>query len=436
MVGPPDESPGKPARDRTLRARGRGRRAADARIRSRRNGCEAGRRRRSMRKGAWRSSCHDPPHTRRPRSRVRLASLHADADGAGAAADRQRRGRVPLHRRRPPAPRRDLVVVGEHPRPFASAAERGAGRAGARARARRVRRLHASAGRRARRAAAGGAAARADPRVLLGQRLDGGRSRAEARLPVLGQRGEPSRRSFVALHHAYHGDTVGAMSASEDSIFTRPFASMLFTVHRAHAPYCYRCPLGLERATCAIECLGDLERLLDGAWGRDRRRARRADAAGRGRHDRLAGGIPGRRPAAVRPPRRADDRRRSADRIRPDRPHVRVRARGGVARHHLPVEGADRRLPAARRDGDHRDASTKRSSATIARKTFFHGHSFTANPLACAVAIASLELFHETGALDACATSRAGCARASRRLPRCRRSATSASSAASASSSW
>ena len=52
------------------------------------------------------------------------------------------------------------------------------------------------------------------------------------------------------------------MSASEESIFTRPFASMLFTVHRAHAPYCYRCPLGLDRATCAVECLGDLERLL------------------------------------------------------------------------------------------------------------------------------------------------------------------------------
>jgi adenosylmethionine-8-amino-7-oxononanoate aminotransferase len=33
-------------------------------------------------------------------------------------------------------------------------------------------------------------------------------------------------------------------------------------------------------------------------------------------------------------------------------------------------------------------------------RTFFHGHSFTANPLACAVAAASLDLFREEGTLD------------------------------------
>ena len=32
-------------------------------------------------------------------------------------------------------------------------------------------------------------------------------------------------------------------------------------------------------------------------------------------------------------------------------------------------------------------------------KTFFHGHSYTANPLACAVALASLDLFREEGTL-------------------------------------
>src|SRR5215471_1868665 len=79
-------------------------------------------------------------------------------------------------------------------------------------------------------------------------------------------RGQPQRRTFITLHHAYHGDTVGAMSVSEDSLFTRAFAPMLFQVIRAHAPYCYRCPLGLKRDSCRIDCLSDLEaHLKEGA---------------------------------------------------------------------------------------------------------------------------------------------------------------------------
>jgi adenosylmethionine---8-amino-7-oxononanoate aminotransferase len=34
------------------------------------------------------------------------------------------------------------------------------------------------------------------------------------------------------------------------------------------------------------------------------------------------------------------------------------------------------------------------------RKTFFHGHSYTANPIACAAALASLALFDEASAMD------------------------------------
>lgn len=34
-------------------------------------------------------------------------------------------------------------------------------------------------------------------------------------------------------------------------------------------------------------------------------------------------------------------------------------------------------------------------SSTDRRKTFFHGHSYTANPIACAAALASLQLFDE-----------------------------------------
>src|SRR5436309_9729666 len=37
----------------------------------------------------------------------------------------------------------------------------------------------------------------------------------------------PDRRPFITLHHAYHGDTVGAMSVSADSVLTRAFAPLL-----------------------------------------------------------------------------------------------------------------------------------------------------------------------------------------------------------------
>jgi adenosylmethionine---8-amino-7-oxononanoate aminotransferase len=74
--------------------------------------------------------------------------------------------------------------------------------------------------------------------------------------------GRPEKRGIVALDHAYHGDTAGAMSVGADSSFTAPFRSMLFPAHRVHSAYCYRCPVGKTRATCDIDCLASLETLL------------------------------------------------------------------------------------------------------------------------------------------------------------------------------
>ena len=74
--------------------------------------------------------------------------------------------------------------------------------------------------------------------------------------------GRDAKKEIVALEHGYHGDTAGAMSASDDSPFTEPFQSMRYPVHRARSAYCYRCPVGLKRETCHIECAGQLESLL------------------------------------------------------------------------------------------------------------------------------------------------------------------------------
>jgi adenosylmethionine-8-amino-7-oxononanoate aminotransferase len=49
------------------------------------------------------------------------------------------------------------------------------------------------------------------------------------------QRGEPQRTTFIALEHAYHGDTVGAMSVGDPNPFFKAYAPMLFRVLRAPA---------------------------------------------------------------------------------------------------------------------------------------------------------------------------------------------------------
>jgi adenosylmethionine-8-amino-7-oxononanoate aminotransferase len=74
--------------------------------------------------------------------------------------------------------------------------------------------------------------------------------------------GRQEKCEIVALEHGYHGDTAGAMSVSDESPFTEPFRAMRYPVHRVHSAYCYRCPVGLKRESCHIECVQQLEALL------------------------------------------------------------------------------------------------------------------------------------------------------------------------------
>src|SRR5579863_182999 len=204
--------------------------------------------------------------------------------------------------------------------------------------------------------------------------------------------GRPEKQKIVALENAYHGDTVGAMSVSDDSPFTAAFDSLRIPILRAHSAYCAHCPVGLTRATCQIECLNKLERLLvehgdeiaavivepllQGAGGMivhpeeflsGVRRLTAAHNVLLIADEVLTGfGRTGRMFACERAA------------IAPDLMCVAKGLTGGF----LPLAAtfATDRIHDAFIGGD-------RSRA------FFHGHSYTANPIACAAANASLQVF-------------------------------------------
>ena len=211
--------------------------------------------------------------------------------------------------------------------------------------------------------------------------------------------GEPRRTAFVALHHAYHGDTVGAMSVSEDSIFTRAFTPLMFPISRADAPYCYRCPLGLERATCKIDCLGDLEETL----------AALADTAAAVIVEPMLQGAGG---MITWPAEFLAGVRRLCDRFGVLMIADEVLTGFGRTGRMFACEHANVTpdiicLSKALTAGYLPLGATCTTDAVYTAflsddraRTFFHGHSFTANPLACAVAIASLDLFEREHTLD------------------------------------
>ncbi len=211
-------------------------------------------------------------------------------------------------------------------------------------------------------------------------------------------RGQPRRVKFIALHHAYHGDTVGAMSASEDSLFTQAFAPLVFPVERVHAPYCYRCPLGLTRATCSIDCLGDLEQRL----------AQHGDTVAAVIVEPMLQGAGG---MIVWPREFLAGVREICDRHHILLVADEVFTGFGRTGRMFACEHADIRpdlmcLSKALTGGYLPMGVTAASDSVYEAflsddraKMFFHGHSYTANPLACAVALASLDLFQETDVL-------------------------------------
>ena len=220
-------------------------------------------------------------------------------------------------------------------------------------------------------------------------------------------RGEAQRRTFLTLKHAYHGDTVGAMSTSHDSLFTASYAPLLFRVERVDVPRDYLASLDPRLDGTGSERLADLERLLD-------QRASEFAAVIVEPMLQGAGGMRVWKPEFLRRLRGLCDQhgllliadevmtgfgrtgRMFACEHGPVEPDMMCLSKGLTAGYlPLAVTAASDRVYDAFVSDDR-------------RKTFFHGHSFTANPLGCAVALAGLDIFDEEGVLDRIAGISAG----------------------------
>jgi adenosylmethionine---8-amino-7-oxononanoate aminotransferase len=59
--------------------------------------------------------------------------------------------------------------------------------------------------------------------------------------------GRNPRPKFLSLEGAYHGDTVGAVSLGHIDLFHKSYSRLLFKTDRVMAPYCYRCPFNRAR---------------------------------------------------------------------------------------------------------------------------------------------------------------------------------------------
>ncbi len=74
---------------------------------------------------------------------------------------------------------------------------------------------------------------------------------------------QSQRTRFVRLVDAYHGDTIGAVSVGGIERFHETYRPLLFETAAVPNPYCYRCPLGKAYPECGIACADELERVLD-----------------------------------------------------------------------------------------------------------------------------------------------------------------------------
>ncbi len=105
-----------------------------------------------------------------------------------------------------------------------------------------------------------------EPRISKVFYSDNGSTAVEVALKMAFQywihKGAAGRNSFLSLENGYHGDTLGAVSVGGIDIFHSIFGPLLFKTYKAPSPYCYRCDLGKTCPACSLACLDKMEDTL------------------------------------------------------------------------------------------------------------------------------------------------------------------------------
>jgi adenosylmethionine-8-amino-7-oxononanoate aminotransferase len=205
----------------------------------------------------------------------------------------------------------------------------------------------------------------------------------------------PAKSKFLRLRLAYHGDTLGAVSVGNIELFHGRFAPLLFPTLEVEAPYCYRCPLALTFPSCRMACVEPIDRLL------------------RARHQEIAGFVlePMVQAAAgmiTAPPGYLTQIRDLCTKY--DVLLIADEVATGFGRtgrmFACQHEGVTPDLMAISKGltGGYMPLAATLTTDEVYRaflgrydewKTFFHGHSYTGNPLGCAVALANIRLFRK-----------------------------------------
>ncbi len=211
--------------------------------------------------------------------------------------------------------------------------------------------------------------------------------------------GGEGRTQFLTHSEAYHGDTIGSVSAGGIDLFHKIFRPLLFTTRRIPTPHCYRCPYGLSPASCRLACADRMEEEVRS--GRATLAAAIAEPLVQGAAGMLMSppGYLARLRAVTREcgvllicdevatgfGRTGTMFACEQEGVAPDIMAVAKGLTGG----YLPLAATL--------------TTDEVYSAFLGRydefKTFFHGHSYTANPLGCAAALATLSIFEREDVL-------------------------------------